>query len=40
MIEINDKDIIDEITICLYCVTPASGLGCCGESSCHFEKQF
>lgn len=27
----------DEITVCPYCGSEASGLGCCGESSMHFE---
>ena len=36
--------IVDEITVCPYCMYPTSEMyrfkGCCGESSSHFEKAY
>ncbi len=31
---------LDTVTVCPYCMNEASGIGCCGESSCHFEKAY
>lgn len=40
--KILSADIIEEITVCPYCMETRSqeSLGCCGESSCHFERAY
>lgn len=40
MITIYESDVIDELTVCPYCMTPRTyeSLGCCGESREHFEQ--
>lgn len=40
MITIYESDVIDELTVCPYCMNPRTceSLGCCGESSEHFEQ--
>jgi len=40
-IKINESDIVDTVTLCPYCMSePKSDLGCCGESSAHFDKAY
>lgn len=34
------SELIDEQTVCPYCMNPAAGIGCCGESSAHFERAY
>ena len=36
------SDIVEEITVCPYCMDEKveHGRGCCGESSCHFAKAY
>lgn len=41
MIKLKESDIIDEITVCPYCMNDAgSKSGCCGESSAHFAEAY
>jgi hypothetical protein len=39
-IKLHVADIIEEIEVCPYCMHPANGIGCCGESSAHFEVAY
>lgn len=39
-IQLNLSQIVDTTTVCPYCMNPATGLGCCGESSAHFERAY
>ena len=35
------SQVIDTITVCPYCMNEARNkMGCCGESSCHFETAY
>jgi hypothetical protein len=37
-ITIKESDIKEEVYVCPYCMEDAGDkIGCCGESSCHFE---
>lgn len=40
--QIFESDILDELTVCPYCMYPVSceQLGCCGESSAHFADAY
>ena len=36
-----DLEIEDKVLVCPYCMSPSEGkLGCCGESSTHFEEAY
>jgi len=39
MLTVNESEIEDEVLVCPYCMGEVSSdvLGCCGESSTHFE---
>jgi hypothetical protein len=38
---IKESEILDELTVCPYCMNPAEGKsGCCGESSGHFTDAY
>ena len=40
LIVIKDSEITDEVLVCPYCMSDVSSdqMGCCGESSAHFER--
>lgn len=40
--QVKEIAIEDELLVCPYCMTEVSidGLGCCGESSAHFETAY
>lgn len=40
--QVKETDIEDIVTVCPYCMTKVSAdsLGCCGESSAHFEDAY
>jgi hypothetical protein len=42
MKRILESEIIEELLVCPYCGDPKTceDRGCCGESSCHFERAF
>lgn len=42
MKQVKISDIEDELLVCPYCMTEVSidDLGCCGESSAHFETAY
>lgn len=42
MKRILESEIIEELLVCPYCMNPVTceDRGCCGESSCHFERAY